>query len=94
MNTKASCGRKLLTTRTLFIKMKRFDFKRYAHIWVPILLVIYLVGMAYIGRDTLIVQKEYFRYFGTITAELIVILALSFFLHKKFMLKKQREERL
>lgn len=74
--------------------MKRFDLKQLAHIWVPILLVIYLAAMAYIGRDTLIVQKEYFRYFGSIAAELIVILALSFFLHKKFMLKKHREEHL
>lgn len=57
------------------------------------MLVVYLGVIAYLNRDTLTVEKDYFRYFGSIAAELVIIVALSYFLRKKFLLKKQRENR-
>lgn len=69
------------------------NFRRTKHIWLPALLLVYIIVMAYIGRDTLIVQGDWLRYFGSIAAELAVIVALAVFLRKKQKLQDRRENR-
>lgn len=68
------------------------NLRRTKHIWLPVLLLLYLGIMAWQGIDILTVQKDYVRYFGTIAAEITVIVALSFFLRKKYLLKQSREQ--
>ena len=46
-------------------------------------LMVYLLIMAYIGRDMLIVQHRVWAYCGTIAAELAVIIALYFILMRR-----------
>lgn len=72
-----------MTTRT--------QIKNTRYIWLPALLIVYLAAMAYVGRDMLLVEHNYLRYFGTIGAEVACIIALSFFLRKKYLLKERRE---
>lgn len=69
------------------------NFRRTKYIWLPALLLVYIIVMAYIGRDTLIVQGDWLRYFGSIAAELAVIVALAVFLRKKQKLQDRRENR-
>lgn len=59
--------------------------------FLPILLLMYLAAMSYIGFPEY--QKgNYFYYFGIIGATLIVIFLLHLSLKRKERLKKQREE--
>ncbi len=69
------------------------NFRRTKHIWLPALLLVYIIVMAYIGRDTLTVQGDWLRYFGSIAAEIAVIVALAIFLRKKQKLQDRRENR-
>ena len=55
-------------------------------------LFIYAVGMALFNLDTITVQHEYLRYFGSLAAELIVLCLLFFFLKRRDKLKREREE--
>lgn len=67
------------------------NLRKTKYIWLPAILMIYLCVMAWHGLDILTVQKDYLRYFGTIAAEIAVIISLSIFLRKKYILKQQRE---
>ena len=69
------------------------NFRRTKHIWLPALLIVYIIVMAYIGRDTLTVQGDWLRYFGSIAIELAIIVALAVFLRKKQKLQDRRENR-
>lgn len=68
------------------------NIKKDRHVWLPLLLLIYAGFMAWQGRDILLVQHDYLRYFGTIVAEVIIILLLAVFLKRRMKLKQQREE--
>ncbi len=67
------------------------NFRRTKYIWLPALLLAYIIVMAYIGRDTLTVQGDGLRYFGSIAIELAIIIALAVFLRKKQKLQERRE---
>ena len=67
------------------------SFRRTKYIWLPALLLAYIIVMAYIGRDTLTVQGDWLRYFGSIAIELAIIIALAVFLRKKQKLQDRRE---
>ncbi len=69
------------------------NLRRTKYIWLPALLLIYIIVMAYIGRDTLTVQGDWLRYFGSIAVELAIIVALAVFLRKKQKLQDRRENR-
>lgn len=62
------------------------------HLFLPSILLIYVIVMAIIFRDTLTIHHNYFRYFGTIGAELIVILLLTIFLKKRNKMRSEREK--
>ena len=55
-------------------------------------LFIYLCVMAYINRETLTVEHQYLRYFGSLGAELIVLVILFFVLRRRERLKAERPE--
>lgn len=52
-------------------------------------LAIYAAVMAFVGRDILLVQHNYLRYFGSLGAEIVVICLLYFMLRR--LMRKQRE---
>lgn len=66
--------------------------RKYKYIWLPALLAIYFVFMTvYFGLD-LLRSGENFRFWGTIIAEMIVLIALVFFLKKREKLRNEREK--
>lgn len=52
-------------------------------------LAIYAAVMAFVGRDILLVQHNYLRYFGSLGAEIVVICLLYFMLRR--LMRKQQE---
>ncbi len=66
--------------------------RKYKYIWLPSLLGIYFVFMTvYFGLD-LLRSGETFRFWTTIGAELVVLIALVFFLKKRERLRSEREK--
>lgn len=58
---------------------------------IPVVLLVYLAVMSYIGRGELY-AGHYLYYFGIIGATLVVITLLHFFLKKREKLRRLREE--
>lgn len=66
--------------------------RKYKYIWLPSLLFLYFLFMTfYFGMD-LLRAGENLRFWATVGAELLVIVALIFFLKKRDRLRKEREE--
>ena len=66
--------------------------RKYKYIWLPALLAIYFVFMTlYFGLD-LLRSGENLRFWGTIVAETVVLIALVFFLKKREKLRSEREK--
>lgn len=59
--------------------------------WLPLLLLVYLAVMAFIGRGQVAAGK-YLQYFGVMGVSLIVIVLLHFSLKRKERLKDLREK--
>lgn len=59
--------------------------------WLPLLLLVYLMVMAYIGRGQVAAGK-YLQYFGVMGVSLLVIVLLHFTLKHKERLKKLRND--
>lgn len=57
----------------------------------PIIMLVYLAVMAWIGRDRL-ERGEYLYYFGIIGGSLLIIVLLYFSLRRKEQLQQRREE--
>ena len=65
--------------------MKRYDI-------IALLLVIYLVVMAYFGRGMLL-NGNYWEYFGIIGFTLLIILALRWALKRREKIRNERRQR-
>lgn len=66
--------------------------RKYKYIWLPSLLGIYFIFMTvYFGLD-LLHSGETLRFWGTIGAEVAVLIALVFFLKKRERLRNEREK--
>lgn len=66
--------------------------RKYKYIWLPALLGLYFIFMTiYFGLD-LLRSGETFRFWATIGAEIIVLIALVFFLKKRERLRNERED--
>lgn len=63
------------------------------HTVIPLLLLVYLCAMAWIGRDRLTVEKDYLGYFGTVAAELVIIAAVWVFLRKRDRIRRRHNDR-
>lgn len=59
--------------------------------YVPLLLLVYLGVMSYIGRAEFY-AGHYFYYFGIIGATMLCIVLLHFFMKKRDALRKEREK--
>lgn len=70
---------------TSALKMKKSTY-------IPLLLLIYLAVMSYIGRGEFY-AGNYLYYFGIIGATLVCIVLLHFFMKKRDRLRKEREDR-
>lgn len=57
----------------------------------PIIMLVYLAVMAWIGRDRL-ERGDYLYYFGIIGGSLLIIVLLYFSLRRKEQLQQRREE--
>lgn len=66
--------------------------KRKRHLIIPALLLIYAAIMAYIGRDALHNPDGRLRYFITIAAELVLIVAVGFTLRWRDKMRQRRED--
>ena len=65
--------------------------RKYKYIWLPALLGLYFIFMTiYFGLD-LLHSGETCRFWATIGAETIVLIALVFFLKKRERLRNERE---
>lgn len=58
--------------------------------WLPLILLVYLLVMAYIGRQQVVAGK-YLQYFGVLGVSLVVIMLLHFVLKKKERLREERD---
>lgn len=63
------------------------------YIWLPAILLVYLIIMALSFKDELLSKHSYFQFYGTIGIELIVIILLFFFLRRRQQLRNERIER-
>lgn len=59
--------------------------------WLPLVLMVYLAGMAYVGRAHF-VSGDYLYYFGVIVPTLLVIVVLHFVLKKREAYARRREQ--
>lgn len=59
---------------------------------ITMALAIYAIVMAIWNRDTLTVYHDYWRYFGTLAGETVVLVALYFFLRNRERLRREREK--
>lgn len=66
--------------------------RKYKYIWLPALLGVYFMFMTfYFGLD-LLQSGESTRFWCTVGAELLILIALVFFLKKREKLRREREE--
>lgn len=59
--------------------------------WLPLVLLVYLAVMAYIGRGEFL-AGNYLYYFGIIGASLLCIILLRYFLRRREKLAQEREQ--
>ena len=69
----------------------KIKMRKYRYIWLPILLGVYFLFMTfYFGLD-LLKAGEPVRFWCTVGAEVLILIALSFFLKKRQKLRQERE---
>lgn len=73
-----------MTTNKKNLKIKR-------SVVFPIIMLIYLAAMAWLGRDR-IARGEYLYYYGIVGVSLVIILLLFLSLRKKEQLRERREQ--
>lgn len=66
--------------------------KKYVYIWLPCALLAYLVVMALTYKDELFATGHSMRFYLTLGIELAIIIALAFFLRKRGILRRRREQ--
>lgn len=62
------------------------------HIWLPVVLLLYIGIMAYVGRDNYLNPATRLTYIVSIIAEIGIIVILYFVLRRKESLRRRREE--
>lgn len=65
--------------------------RKYKHIWLPTLLGVYFLFMTFYFGIDLLRSGEPLRFWLTVGAELVVLIALVFFLKKRERLRVERE---
>lgn len=68
------------------------DFLKKRYIWIPALLAIYFIFMAVHFGMQLLENGESLKFWLTIVAETLVLLALSYVMRRRQILSEEREE--
>lgn len=66
--------------------------RKYKYIWLPSLLAVYFLFMTFYFGIDLLRSGEHVRFWCTIGVELLVLIALVFFLKKRDRLRMEREK--
>lgn len=66
--------------------------RKYKYIWLPALLAVYFLFMTFHFGMDLLHKGETMRFWLTVGAELVVLIALVFFLKKREKLREEREK--
>ncbi|MDO4335794.1 MAG: hypothetical protein Q4C37_08205 [Bacteroidales bacterium] len=66
--------------------------RKYKFIWLPLLLGAYFLFMTFYFGIDLLKAGETLRFWATIAAEVVVLIALAFFLRRRDRLRKERED--
>lgn len=66
--------------------------RKYKFIWLPFLLGAYFLFMTFYFGIDLLKAGEMLRFWATIAAEVVVLIALAFFLRRRDRLRKERED--
>lgn len=62
------------------------------YIVLPIVLLIYAVIMAYIGRENYFDPEQRTSYLASIGVEVVILVGLFFFLRKRYQLRQRRKD--
>lgn len=65
--------------------------RKYRYIWLPMLLGVYFLFMTFYFGIDLLKSGEQVRFWCTVGAELVILVALAFFLKKREKLRQERE---
>lgn len=66
--------------------------RKYKFIWLPLMLGSYFLFMTFYFGIDLLKAGETLRFWATIAAEVVVLIALAFFLRRRDRLRKERED--
>lgn len=66
--------------------------RKYKFIWLPLLLGAYFLFMTFYFGIDLLKAGQTLRFWATIAAEVVVLIALAFFLRRRDRLRKERED--
>ena len=66
--------------------------RKYKFIWLPLLLGAYFLFMTFYFGFDLLKAGETLRFWATVAAEVVVLIALAFFLRRRDRLRKERED--
>lgn len=67
------------------------NIKDYKHIWLPGILLLYFVIMAWIERENFLIPERRTTFVISVLFEITIIIGLFFALRKKARLQKNRE---
>lgn len=62
------------------------------YIVLPVVLLIYAVIMAYMGRENYFDPEQRTTYLASIGAEVVILVGLFFFLRKRYRLRQRRKD--
>lgn len=65
--------------------------RKYRYVWLPLLLGVYFLFMTFYFGIDLLKAGEAVRFWCTVGAEILILIALSFFLKKREKLRQERE---
>lgn len=66
--------------------------RKYIYIWLPAALTVYLLILFFMFKDNMISEGKTLQLYLTLGAELLIIIALSYFLKKRTDARLRREE--
>lgn len=67
-------------------------FRKYKYIWLPAVIFIYFLVMTFMFGTDLLRQGATMQFWLTVGSELVVLVALVFFLRRREQLRREREE--
>lgn len=66
--------------------------RKYKYVWLPTLLGVYFLFMTFYFGIDLLKAGETLRFWATVGAEVVILIALAFFLKRREKLRQERED--